>query len=195
MLLTCRACGASNWIRWDSVKLPVRNSIWTSSLKPLCSRIDRPGGKGIKNTARYVDRLSRKFEYQGAAWYQREVVIPEDWADREIYLKLERCHWETTVYVDDKEAGMKEHLSTPNTFVLTPLLTPGIHTLTICVNNTLKYPMDQWNHGTTEYTQTNWNGIAGDISLYAKEKAHIRQINVYPDVSSKAVEVSVQPAP
>ena len=30
------------------------------------------GGKGIKNTARYVDRLSRKFEYQGAAWYQRE---------------------------------------------------------------------------------------------------------------------------
>lgn len=153
------------------------------------------GGKGIKNTARYVDRLSRKFEYQGAAWYQREIVIPEDWADREIYLKLERCHWETTVYVDDKEAGMKEHLSTPNTFVLTPLLTPGIHTLTICVNNTLKYPMDQWNHGTTEYTQTNWNGITGDISLYAKEKAHIRQINVYPDVSSKAVEVSVQPAP
>ena len=55
--------------------------------------------------------------------------------------------------------------------------------------------MDQWNHGTTEYTQTNWNGITGDISLYAKEKAYIRQINVYPDVSSKAVEVSVQPAP
>ena len=44
------------------------------------------GGKGIKNTARYVDRLSRKFEYQGAAWYQREVVIPEDWADRELSL-------------------------------------------------------------------------------------------------------------
>ena len=79
---------------------------------------------------------------------------------------------------------MKEHLSTPNTFVLTPLLTPGIHTLTICVNNTLKYPMDQWNHGTTEYTQTNWNGITGDISLYAKEKAHIRQINVYPALRS-----------
>ena len=25
------------------------------------------GGKGIKNNARYVDRLSRKFEYKGAA--------------------------------------------------------------------------------------------------------------------------------
>ena len=153
------------------------------------------GGKGIKNTARYVDRLSRKFEYQGAAWYQREVVIPEDWSDREIYLKLERCHWETTVYVDDKEVGVMEHLSTPNTFVLTPVLSPGIHTLTICVNNTLKYPMDQWNHGTTEYTQTNWNGIVGDISLYAKEKAHIRRINVYPDVTAKEVEIAVQPAP
>lgn len=74
-------------------------------------------------------------------------MIPEDWSDREIYLKLERCHWETTVYVDDKEVGVMEHLSTPNTFVLTPVLSPGIHTLTICVNNTLKY---QWISGTTE---------------------------------------------
>lgn len=40
------------------------------------------GGKGIKNNARYVDRLSRKFEYQGAAWYQREVVIPEEWKNK-----------------------------------------------------------------------------------------------------------------
>ncbi len=63
------------------------------------------GGKGIKNSARYVDRLSRKFEYQGAAWYQREVVIPAAWAGKEIYLDLERCHWETTVYVDGKLVG------------------------------------------------------------------------------------------
>ncbi|MBP9587401.1 MAG: beta-galactosidase, partial [Bacteroides sp.] len=126
------------------------------------------GGKGIKNSARYVDRLSRKFEYQGAAWYQREVVIPTAWAGKEIYLDLERCHWETTVYVDGKPVGMDERLSTPNRFLMTALLTPGTHTLTLCVDNSLKYPMDQWAHGTTEHTQTNWNGIAGRIALQVK---------------------------
>lgn len=153
------------------------------------------GGKGIKNTARYVDRLSRKFEYQGAAWYQREVVIPDHWAGKEIYLNLERCHWETTVYVDGKPAGMEENLGAPNTFLVTSFLTPGVHTLTLCVDNRLKYPMDQWNHGTTEYTQTNWNGVAGRMTLQAKEKAHLHRVNVYPDVARRQIEVVLQPAP
>lgn len=153
------------------------------------------GGKGIKNNARYVDRLSRKFEYQGAAWYQREVVIPQEWADKEIILNLERCHWETTVYVDEQLVGMDERLSTPNTFQMTEFLTPGVHTLTLCVDNRLKYPMDQWDHGTTEYTQTNWNGIVGDLSIQAKEKTHIRRINVYPNVEEKQVRAKVELSP
>lgn len=128
------------------------------------------GGKGTKTTARYIDRLTRKFEYCGPAWYQREIVIPENWKEKEITLFLERCHWETAIYIDGRHIATDEHLSTPNRFVLTDKLTPGTHTLTICVDNRLKYPMDQWNHGTTEYTQTNWNGITGGIKLLAKEK-------------------------
>lgn len=149
------------------------------------------GGKGIKNNASYVDRLSRKFEYMGMAWYQREFVIPEEWAGKEVCLKLERCHWETTVYVDGQYAGSDERLSTPNVFDVTKFATPGVHTLTLCVDNRLKYPMDQWNHGTTEYTQTNWNGVVGEISLTAREKLHMRKVNVYPDVQAKTVCVKV----
>ena len=52
--------------------------------------------------------------------------------------------------------------------------------------------MDQWNHGTTEYTQTNWNGIVGDISIQAKEKVHIRRVNVYPDIENKSVLAKVE---
>ena len=94
-------------------------------------------------------------------------------------LNLERCHWETTVYVDGKEIGSKEHLSTPNRFLLSKEMTPGMHILTICVDNRLKYPMDQWNHGTTEYTQTNWNGIVGKIELTAYEKTNIYALKGY----------------
>lgn len=150
------------------------------------------GGKGLANTARHVDRLTRKFEYCGQAWYQREVVIPESWKDKEITLFLERCHWETTVYVDGKQAGIEEHLITPNRFTLTQQLTPGVHILTICVDNRLKYPMDQWNHGTSEYTQTNWNGITGRIELIAREKTYIHSLKPFPDIDHHSVQLDME---
>ncbi len=150
------------------------------------------GQKGINNIVSHVDRLSRRWEYCGQAWYQREVAIPEDWADKEIVLNLERCHWETTVYVDGEEVGKDERLSTPNRFVLTPWLTPGTHTLTICVDNRVKYDMDQWAHGITEYTQTNWNGIVGDIQLTALPATYIQDVTTWPDIHSKSVKARVE---
>jgi len=153
------------------------------------------GGKGIQNFVSHVDRLSRKFEYCGQAWYQREVVIPESWKGKEIILNLERCHWETAVYIDGKPIATKERLSTPNRFNLTQQLTPGIHTLTLCVDNRLKYPMDQWNHGTTEYTQTNWNGIVGDLSLQAMNPNYISNVKIYTDIENKKVTAQICFAP
>lgn len=149
------------------------------------------GGKGLATTARYVDRLTRKFEYCGPAWYQREIFIPENWADKEITLTLERCHWETTIYIDNQLVKTDERLSTPNRFLLTKQLTPGLHTLTICVDNRLKYPMDQWNHGTTEYTQTNWNGIVGKIELTANEKTHFSSLKTFPDLKNQSVRLEI----
>lgn len=166
-------------------------------LKKLNETIVLPGstdqsGKGIKNSVAYVDRLSRRYEYSGPAWYQREIVIPEGWDGKEITLLLERCHWETAVYIDDKYIGTDERLSVPNRFDVTRALTPGLHTITICVDNDLKYPMDQWNHGTTEHTQTNWNGIAGKMELIAKERVNIRKVDVYPDIDSKKITAVVK---
>ena len=165
-------------------------------LAKLTESIQLPGsmdeaGKGMPITARYVDRLTRKFEYCGPAWYQREVLIPQSWSNKDIILHLERCHWETSVYVDGQSAGSLEHLSTPNCFDLTKWLTPGIHTLTVCVDNRLKYPMDQWNHGTTEYTQTNWNGIVGNLKLIAREKTHIQRLQIYPEVENRAAQLHI----
>lgn len=149
------------------------------------------GGKGLPNAAQYVDRLSRKFEYCGAAWYQRELTVPEAWKGKQLVLNLERCHWETTVYVDGKRIGAEERLSTPHRFNLTEALTPGLHTLTVCVDNRLKYPMDQWNHGTTEYTQTNWNGMVGNLKIEVYDPARITALRTYPDLQQRAVRLKI----
>ncbi len=166
-------------------------------LRRLTDNVILPGstdtnGKGIANTATHVDRLSRKFEYCGPAWYQREVTIPDEWAGKHIELSLERCHWETTVYIDGKQVGSGESLSTPNRFDLTEYLSPGTHVMTLRVDNRQKYPMDQWTHGLTEHTQTNWNGITGHMLLTARSQEHITNLQVYPHLEDGKIEVRTE---
>ncbi|MBN2666324.1 MAG: beta-galactosidase, partial [Bacteroidales bacterium] len=60
--------------------------------------------------------------YKGAAWYRKDVDIPEAWDNKRIVLFLERCHWESTVFVNEKEAGSCNSLSTPHEYDITSLL-------------------------------------------------------------------------
>ena len=129
--------------------------------------------------------------YKGAAWYQKQVDIPSDWEDRRIILFLERPHWETTVFVDDKKAGVKNSLSTPHEYDLTELLTPGKHKLTIRVDNRMVINVGENSHSVTDHTQSNWNGIAGDIKLKTKPLVFIENIRVYPDIREDQATVEV----
>jgi beta-galactosidase/beta-glucuronidase len=52
--------------------------------------------------------------YVGPAWYQKRLDIPRDWMGRRIILFLERCHWETKVWVDDNVVGVQDSLCTPH---------------------------------------------------------------------------------
>src|SRR5690349_3056494 len=63
------------------------------------------GGYGEKTHAADPLRLSRKHKYIGAAWYRKQVVIPPSWAEKRVSLYLERCMWETRVWIDGQPAG------------------------------------------------------------------------------------------
>ncbi len=59
--------------------------------------------------------------YKGAAWYQKEVELPSEWDGKRIFLFLERCHWESTVFVNGKKAGTQNSLATPHEYDITEL--------------------------------------------------------------------------
>lgn len=133
--------------------------------------------------------------YQGAAWYQKEVVIPESWRERDIHLFLERCHWESRVWVDDQPAGMANSLGTPHIYDLTGRLSPGKHMLTVCIDNRTKEIDPGVNsHSISDHTQTNWNGMTGSLYLEARPPLHITSVRVFPDVTNKKAVVKFQVA-
>jgi hypothetical protein len=131
--------------------------------------------------------------YKGAAWYQKEVTIPEDWNGKSLGLFLERCHWESRLWVDDKEVGMQNSLGTPHRYDLTNILTPGKHRLSLCIDNRTKDIDPGVNsHSISDHTQSNWNGAVGQLYLEARPVINIQNIQVYPDVQNRKLAVSIK---
>ncbi len=121
--------------------------------------------------------------YVGSAWYAKAVEIPTEWQNRHIELFLERCHWETRVWVDGREAGMQNGLATPHIYDLSEFLSPGKHTITIRVDNRVKDIDPGINsHSITDHTQSNWNSIAGQIMLRTMPEVFVDDLRVFPDV-------------
>lgn len=132
--------------------------------------------------------------YAGAAWYQREVDIPDAWRGKHLSLFLERCHWETRLWVDGIPVGTQNSLSTPHEYNLTALLAPGKHTLTLRIDNRYLIDVGVNAHSVSDNTQTNWNGVAGAMELRARDLAHVADVQVYPNVAERSVRVVVETA-
>jgi len=131
--------------------------------------------------------------YKGAAWYQKEVTIPEGWKEQFVELFLERCHWESRLWVDNKEVGMRNSLGTPHKYDLTNILTPGKHRLTLCIDNRVKdFDPGVNSHSISDHTQSNWNGVVGQMYLEARPLVRIQSIQVFPDIRNKKIAVKIK---
>jgi hypothetical protein len=130
--------------------------------------------------------------YVGAAWYQKEVTIPQGWRGKHITLFLERAHTDTYVWVDNTAYGTCNSFVAPHTFDVTAGLTPGIHTITVMVDNRIKdINVGPDSHSLTDHTQGNWNGIVGKMELRATAPVWCSDVQVYPDVSAKKALVKL----
>jgi len=106
-------------------------------------------------------------------------------------LRLERCHWETRVWVDGRSAGSADSLSTPHVHDLGGDLAPGPHRLTIRVDNRMIVDVGINSHSVTDHTQSNWNGIVGRIELRATDPVWIDDVRVEPRVAARTARVRV----
>lgn len=137
--------------------------------------------------------LQPEKHYLGAAWYRREVNIPSDWKDREIELYMERCHWQSMVWIDEEFIGTRNSLGTPHIYSLTGKLTPGKHFITVCIDNRIKDVNPGVNSSSlTDHSQTNWNGITGTIRLSAKSRVFFNEVRIFTDAFEKKVKAELQ---
>ncbi len=91
--------------------------------------------------------------------YRREIVIPEDWNDREIFLCIDAAKSGVYVYINGKEAGYSEDSKKAAEFRINKYVKPG--------KNSLVLKIFRWSTGSYLEAQDFWrmSGIERDVSL------------------------------
>lgn len=162
--------------------------------------IQNPDWMNDPDYSPYLDSTDFRFpfwlqplkKYEGSAWYQKKIRIPENWRGKKVMLNLERCHWESMVWINDLEVGMQNSLAVPHRYDLTSFIKTGEQLLTIRIDNRIKDVDPGINsHSFSDHTQTNWNGMIGELYLEAVPNVHFSDIQIYPDPENNMVAVKM----
>ena len=104
--------------------------------------------------------------------YRREIDIPQDWSDREIFLSIDGAKSGVYVYINGKEVGYSEDSKTAAEFRINKYVKPGI--------NSLVLKIFRWSTGSYLECQDFWrmSGIERDVYLWSQPKTSLRDFRV-----------------
>ncbi|HEX8017985.1 MAG TPA: glycoside hydrolase family 2 TIM barrel-domain containing protein [Flavobacterium sp.] len=195
---------AGDWVvQLDSTDIGLKNGWQNMSFKQLIKLPGTTDDAGLGTASKLkpaleklqMSHLTRKHSYLGAAWYTREITIPDNWKGKELILKLERVIWKTNVWIDGKELqGEQNSLIAPHYFDLSKYLTAGkTHRITIRVDNRKLFDIsvDNMAHAYTNQTQIMWNGIIGKMEIEAFDAVRIANLQVKPEISTGIAKVKL----
>ena len=143
--------------------------------------------KGAPDAKHEDGSLTDPYLFEGWAWYYMTVDFG-DISGKTVELLLERTR-KTELWVNGRHAGGYDSLSAPHRHDITEYAVNGENSLCVLVSNT-DYST-KGGHLTSPDTQTNWNGILGEMSVIVSERVRISDIQAYPDVQSKSVGLNI----
>jgi len=135
--------------------------------------------------------LQPERHYIGAAWYLREFELPATWAGKTLSLFLERCHWESQLWLNGEAVGSQNSLAVPHVYPIGPLK-PGRHRLALRIDNSAIVDMGHNAHSVSEQTAGTWNGVVGRIELRAHDALWIDRVRVSPRTVDGSVPVRIR---
>lgn len=136
--------------------------------------------------------LTRNFRFVGKGSYSRTITIPKRWRGKVISLYIERSK-PCVVYVDGVKYGESDNISTAQRFDISSIK-PGDHELTVVVDNTdnsVPKQLIESSHAYTEDTQTNWNGLIGNIRLEAIDLIHLEKPVIRYNAERHSLEIDI----
>ena len=145
--------------------------------------------KGVYSSVQHIGYLTDPYSYQGYSWYSKEIDIPEAVGNKQVELLLERTRV-SKLWIDGDYVGSCDTLNGKHRYNISQYIDKGSHKITIMIDNST-YPV-KGGHMTSPDTQTNWNGITGDIKISIYGDRYLYDLKLYPDIHSKSVGVKAK---
>ena len=104
--------------------------------------------------------------------YRRDIDIPAEWMDKDIYLNIAGAKSGVYVYLNGKEVGYNEDSKNPAEYLINPYVKAGKNVLTLKIF--------RWSTGSYLECQDFWrmSGIERDVYLFVQPKAAVRDFSV-----------------
>lgn len=142
--------------------------------------------KGIRGESKETGYLTEPYHFEGYAWYARTIEIPKEHMGDLAQLVIERTRV-SYVWIDEHFVGTQDSFAAAHRYDLTEYLTDVSHRLTVMVSNT-DYKTGG-GHMTSPDTQTNWNGMLGEIALVLEPAVRVENLRVDAKAADRSVEV------
>lgn len=174
-----------------------REDLTSSQVISFPNTLDR-AGIGFLNTVFEPGKPARKRKFEGCAWFQRKIVIPEEWRGTSITLFMERCSRSSRIWVDGIYVGKDDSICTPHEYDLTRLLTVGCHVLTIEVENAYARSygagifIGRWSSAICDDLHTNWLGILGRFELISRPEIRIGKCRILSSLEKESTAFHVE---
>ena len=140
-----------------------------------------------------------RHDYEGAAWYQRAIPIPESWKGKRIVLRIGGALRITELFVNGKPAGRHDGMSAPFAFDISDAIRPGSsNTITLKISNPGNQPGESPDKQTPNRPTGmlnyigNWGGIYGPVELEATGRVWIEQLWVRSDTQTSTARFGIQ---
>ena len=149
-------------------------------------------GKGTPHDRTDTGHLTDPYEMEGYSWYRKAVSLPlkdiSELSGKHFELTLERTRI-SHVWVDGCFAGSFDSFVARHRYDLTGMIKTLNPSITVMVSNTgYKVP---GGHLTSPDTQTNWNGILGEISLTVREDIRLGAVEAMCRYEQKGILLKI----
>ncbi|WP_435855233.1 AbfB domain-containing protein [Streptomyces malaysiensis] len=148
--------------------------------------------------------IQRKITQNDKLWYKRTFTVPSGWSGRHIQLNFGASDWETTVWVNGRQAG-DAHRGGYDSFSydITSLLNGGTNTIVISVYDPTEAGgqaigkqrvQDVTPHPGKSIVYTASSGIWQTVWLEPTAPAHITRLDMVPRLEDNTLRVTVRGA-
>lgn len=130
-------------------------------------------------------------EYTGAAWYAKNITIPDHMEGKRFLLALSGVRWKSQVWIDGQSVGEEDSLVCEHTFDVTSFMQPGkTQLLVVRLDNRMHLPLAE-SHIHSYHTATNWGGITGGVRIEVLPDSRIERTTFTSDIETKTIDLEI----